>query len=121
MEYVIAVSFGFSFLAIPVGLTATAIRAYDGTNGFKLLAKLVISLIGFLPLSLFALALLIGVFANDSSPGAQVTESAKLFGAVVVYLYLLSGYMLCCFINGGFIKPWLALRARSKPNVLGLN
>ena len=109
-------------LAIPVALIATAVRAYDGANGVELIAKLLISLIVYLPLSFFALVLSVGVIAMDGSkPSMAASEGEKLFGAAIVYIYLMCGYLLCSFINGGFLKPWLVFRSKTKTNVLDLD
>jgi hypothetical protein len=118
MDLVIVISWGFLFLATPVVLLAAAVRAYDGANAVELIAKLLISLVGYFFVSIAALIFSVGVLlGGDGRSGKGTPEAVTLFAVAVVYLYALAGYLLGSFIKGGFLKPWLVFRSKKTLSV----
>jgi hypothetical protein len=98
-------------IGLPVAFLVTGYVAYTGgVKTSEIIAKLALA---FLVYSLVTFVIswfmFILIFAGaNSKPVGQVLDwRGKVFYSALVFTYGVTGWFVCSFVNGGFIKPWM--------------
>ena len=105
---IIAVSFVLLFVLVPLGLLMVFGRTYG--NGAKLsvlIVKLIISGIVYLIASgLTVMMLMLSIIGSDPKPGGkpEFGDGVQLICLSIIAGYGFTGWLLCSFVNGKFIK-----------------
>jgi len=113
MKLIIALSYIFLFILIPLGLLLVFGRAYgDGAKLSVLIIKLIIS--GAIHLAssiLTAMLLVVSIIGPHPKPGGEpvFSEEVQLICLLIIAGYGFVGWLLCSFVNGKFIKSYSSL------------
>lgn len=96
-------------LALAISLILIVICGYKYTRQVeisKIIFRFFIAIVAYIPFTFFSLILL-GALGNAIAHKKVTTSGEMLFCFVMVFIYAVVGWLLCAFVNGSFIKPWL--------------
>lgn len=94
-------------LTIPLILIVISIIKYSRQENIsRIIFKFFIAVSAFAPVAFFALIFFGGML------NAVVHKKILTFGEIILcfvvdFVYAVIGFLLCAFVNGGFMKPWL--------------
>lgn len=102
--------------AIPLILVVISVFKYtQQVEISKVIFRFFIAIVAYVPFTFFAL-IFFGGFINAVVHKKIPTTGEIVLCFVIVFLYAVIGWLLCAFVNGGFIKPWLIFSGKyNKP------
>lgn len=107
MEFLAFIFWFLSALAIPLIFIVISVYRYtQQVEISKIIFKFFIAVVVYIPFTFFAL-FFFGALGNAIVHKKVITSGEILFCFVLVFIYAVIGWLLCAFVNGSFIKPWL--------------
>lgn len=114
MEPFIPLIWFLFLLLIPLSLLVIGYISYlNEVKVSEIILKLFLAFLGYFFitfLTFWFMFILIFAGAHTNPVGHVLDTKGKIFYSVMVFGYGFIGWLLCSFVNGGFIKPWLVFR-----------
>ena len=93
-------------ISISLGLIFFAGKSSGGTSNWKIVGKLTVAFTAFVLICIITFLILLIMATGYPKPEHEITAMQQIIGLTVIYAYGFTGYLLCSFVNGKFLKPW---------------
>src|SRR5688500_9267460 len=103
-------------LTIPLFLLKVSGYSYSkGTESSKVIGRLLLSFLGYFVISFITFfLLLVSIVGAEPRPIEQMAFGEKIMSLAFVLGYGFAGWLLCSFVNEGFINPRLLLSLKTE-------
>ena len=106
ISMIVLPAFFFLFVTIPILLFVVSSKSQKvETKSINIIGKLLLSLFAHFVISIIVILFLLFIYVSpEPRPVEKMGETEKIFSLLIVVGYGFAGWLLCSFVNGGYVN-----------------